>query len=286
MGADGGTIPTRCELVRVKQKDEQKDKDSVRKFKWHNCSISQSKLEKPIVACELGSLYSKSSVLEVLLDKSNKPASAEHIKGLKDVKVLNLTENTASSVVQSKGDSYLDIEAAKYICPVVGLEMNGKYRFVFLWPCGCVFSERAIKMVKSETCHKCNIPFTDDDVIVLNPNDDELESMKAKMESRRACAKAMKKSKRPKKGDEASTSGEPATKKKKVNTEEVKMLPGQSINLPNNGKLVDPAFAKASASYSVAKDEQKTEVYKSLFTTHDSAKNREKAHWITYNPLY
>ena len=288
MGCDGGTIPRRDELVRTKQKGEQKDKDSVRKFKWHNCSISQSKLEKPIVACELGSLYSKSSVLEVLLDKTNKPASAEHIKGLKDVKALNMTENSAVSVGPSKGDSYLDTEVAEYVCPVVGLEMNGKYRFVFLWTCGCVFSERAIKMAKSDTCHKCNTPFTDEDVIVLNPDEEELDSMKARMDERRARTKALKKSKRSKEThDSGPASGEPAQKKKMlVSDKQAKVVAGPSINLPNDGKLVDPAFAKASASYSVAKDEQKTEVYKSLFTTHESAKSRQKAHWITYNPLF
>ncbi|XP_043231315.1 replication termination factor 2-like [Amphibalanus amphitrite] len=286
MGCDGGTIPRRDELVRTKKQGEQKDKDSVRKFKWHNCTISQSKLEKPIVACELGGLYSKSSVLEVLLDKDSKPVSAEHIKGLKDVKVLNLTENSATSVVPHKGDSTLDTEASEYICPVVGLEMNGKYRFVFLWTCGCVFSERAIKMVKSDTCHQCNKPFTDDDVIVLNPDDDELESMKVRMEVRRAKAKALKKSKRTAEGDSVTVS-EPLAKKKKVDTErKTKVLAGPSINLPNNGKLMDPAYAKASASYSVARDEQKTEVYKSLFTSHESAKTRQTAHWVTYNPLF
>ncbi|XP_043215613.1 replication termination factor 2-like [Amphibalanus amphitrite] len=288
MGCDGGTIPRRDELVRTKKQGEQKDKDSVRKFKWQNCSISQSKLEKPIVACELGNLYSKSSVLEVLLDKDSKPILAEHIKGLKDVKVLNLSENTAASVGPSKGDSMVDEEASEYICNVTGLEMNGKYKFVFLWSCGCVFSERAIKMVKSETCHKCNTPFTDHDVIVLNPDDDELTQMRARMEERRAKAKALKKSKRSKEAEEsASMSTEPAAKKKKSGTEkQAKTLAGPSINLPNNGKLVDPAFAKASASYSVAKDSQKTEVYKSLFTSHESAKTRQTAHWVTYNPLF
>ena len=288
MGCDGGTIPRRDELVRTKKQGEQKDKDSVRKFKWRSCSISQSKLEKPIVACELGSLYSKSSVLEVLLDKSSKPISAEHIKGIKDVRVLNLTENSTASVGPSKGDIYLDTESSEYVCPVVGLEMNGKYKFVFLWSCGCVFSERAIKMVKSESCHKCNTPFTDDDVIVLNPDDDELKVLKAKMEERHAKAKALKKSKRTKESEERVSGGdEPVAKRKKAGMEkEVKVPAGPSINLPNNGKLIDPAFAKASASYSVAKDNQKTEVYKSLFTSHESAKSRQTAHWVTYNPLF
>lgn len=30
-------------------------------------------------------------------------------------------------------------------------------RFCFVWSCGCVMSERALKEIKSETCHKvCN----------------------------------------------------------------------------------------------------------------------------------
>jgi len=285
MGCDGGTIPRRDELVRTKKKDEQKDKNSERKFKWSHCTISQSKLEKPIVSCELGNLYSKASVLEVLLDKNNKPVVAEHIKGLKDVKVLNLTENTAASAGPSKGDSTVDMETSKYICPVVGLEMNGKYKFIFLWTCGCVFSERAMKMVKTETCHKCNTPFTEDDVIVLKPEGEDLDLMKTRMETRRAHAKAQKKAKK-NQATEVS-SDEPQAKKKKLSVDkQAQMAPGPSINLPNNGKLLDPAFAKAAPSYSVAKDGQKTEIYKSLFTTHDSAKNKPKAHWITYNPLY
>ncbi|XP_037085802.1 replication termination factor 2-like [Pollicipes pollicipes] len=287
MGCDGGTIPRRDELVRTKKKGEQKDKDSVRKFKWRHCSISQSRLEKPIVACELGNIYSKSSVLEVLLDKDSKPASAEHIKGLKDVKILNLTKNAAGSVQPSKGDMYLDTEAAEFVCPVVGLEMNGKYKFVFLWSCGCVFSERAVRMVKSETCHKCNTPFTEEDIIVLNPEGDELDQMRTKMEARRARTRALKKEKRKGTDDPATASNEPEAKKKKPSQEkQSKVLAGPSINLPNNGKLLDPAFAKAAATYSVAKDGQKTEVYKSLFTSHKSAKMRQTAHWVTYNPLF
>ncbi|XP_037085684.1 replication termination factor 2-like [Pollicipes pollicipes] len=287
MGCDGGTIPRRDELVRTKKKGEQKDKDSVRKFKWRHCSISQSRLEKPIVACELGNIYSKSSVLEVLLDKDSKPASAEHIKGLKDVKVLNLTKNSAGSMQPSKGDMYLDTEAAEFVCPVVGLEMNGKYKFVFLWSCGCVFSERAVRMVKSETCHKCNTPFSEEDIIVLNPEDNDLDQMRTKMEARRAQLKVLKKEKR-KVADEtvAVNNGLEAKKKKTDMEKQAKVSAGPSINMPNNGKLLDPAFAKAAATYSVAKDSQKTEVYKSLFTSHKSAKTRETAHWVTYNPLF
>lgn len=51
-------------------------------------------------------------------------------------------------------------------------------------------------------------------------------------------------------------------------------------------KLEDPAMAKTKASYSVAKDPAASDVYKSLFTTHDRAVNQTKGHWVTYNPFY
>lgn len=39
---------------------------------------------------------------------------------------------------------------------------------------------------------------------------------------------------------------------------------------------------------SIQQDSTKSDLYKSLFTTSEAAKQKEKnkAHWITYNPLY
>lgn len=88
--------------------------------------------------------------MEGLLDRSTLPESAQHIKSLKDVKNLNLTRNPAFDGNKAKkGDCYTDEGRSPYICPVIGLEMNGKYKFCFLWSCGCVMSERALKEVKT-----------------------------------------------------------------------------------------------------------------------------------------
>ncbi|XP_039275145.1 replication termination factor 2-like [Nilaparvata lugens] len=97
MGCDGGTIPKRDELVRTKKKPEQKDKDAELSYRWRHCSINQQPLQKPIVACQLGRLYSKTSVLEGLLDRTTLPETATHIKSLKcqkqyedeDIVILN-----------------------------------------------------------------------------------------------------------------------------------------------------------------------------------------------------
>lgn len=48
----------------------------------------------------------------------------------------------------------------------------------------------------------------------------------------------------------------------------------------------DPSYKKTKKAYSVAKDPQSSEVYKSLFTSHRSDKEQNRAHWVTYNPFY
>lgn len=101
--------------------------------------------------CGLGRLYSKQNVIEHLLDKKIMPESAKHIKSIKDVKNLTLTPNPVYKDCD-KNEGMLDHRSAPYICKLIGLEMTGKFRFVALWTCGCVFSERALKEIKSKNC--------------------------------------------------------------------------------------------------------------------------------------
>jgi hypothetical protein len=69
------------------------------------------------------------------------------VRSLKDVKELSLTDNPAwiELVRGETGDSYIDENKSKWICPVAGMEMNGRFRFCYLWTCGCAISERALK---------------------------------------------------------------------------------------------------------------------------------------------
>lgn len=70
------------------------------------------------------------------------------------MKDLQLTSNPSYEEGVEKGDGYVDRQSSPYICPVIGLEMNGKFKFCFIWTCGCVMSERALKEVKTKLCHK------------------------------------------------------------------------------------------------------------------------------------
>lgn len=332
MGCDGGTIPRRDELVRQKKKPEQKDKNAETVAKWKHCAISQDPLHKPIVACELGKLYNKESVLEHLINKDKATSeNASHITKLSDVKELNLTEkNGFAAKANQKGDEYVDFHDSRYICPVTGLDMNGKQRFYIMWKCGCAVSERAIKEVKSETCHKCGKIYDESDVIILNGTEEEIENLREKMTERRRRAKLEKKKKKAAssvgpdekkiKLENGESSGRSSTPEIKIKTEsgessastsgtsKVKTEPGKSsastsgMSAPSkpingikkednvkNGKVSAKSVdlpEKAKTAYSIAKDPSASAAYKSLFTSHTSAKSQGKAHWVTHNPLY
>ncbi|XP_062852732.1 replication termination factor 2 [Trichomycterus rosablanca] len=291
MGCDGGTIPKRHELVKGPKKVEKVDRNAELAAKWKYCALSQEKLRRPIVSCELGRLYNKDAVIEYLLDKSAERPNADivaHIRGIKDVKELNLTDNPAweGERRNTKGDCYEDIHCAMFICPVVGLEMNGKHKFCYLLTCGCVFSERALREVKTEICHKCGDPFCEDDIVVLNGSKEEQEKLQKAMEERRAKAKTAKKSK---KNKCAETVSKPETKESEpklpsANGESSKdSAPGPS----GSSKTVKPS-AVSGTKRSIQKMEEKSEAYKSLFTSHSSAKRTkdQMSNWVTHTPYH
>ncbi|XP_043581602.1 replication termination factor 2 [Bombus pyrosoma] len=283
MGCDGGTIPRRDELVRVKKKPEQKDKEAELAFKWRHCTIKQLPLQPPVVGCALGRLYSKESVLEGLLDRNTLPESAQHIKTLKDIKNLNLTSNPAFEGNKAKkGDCYIDERKSPYICPLIGLEMNGKYKFCFLWSCGCVMSERALKEVRSKICHQCQQPFTETDIVIINAEGDDLKLMEENMTQRKTAQKKSKKQKHNEDNQTQDVKQEEVPKKKMRKEEKNGTMKVNS----NRTEAEDPAYKKVKDNYSVAKDPKASEVFKSIFTTHKSAAEQDRAHWVTYNPFY
>ncbi|XP_029906970.1 replication termination factor 2 [Myripristis murdjan] len=303
MGCDGGTIPKRHELVKGPKKVEKVDKNAELAAKWKYCALSQEKLRRPIVACELGRLYNKDAVIEYLLDKSAERPNSEvavHIRGMKDMKELNLTDNPEweGERRNAKGDRYEDMHCAMFICPVVGLEMNGKHRFCYLQTCGCVFSDRALKEVKTEICHKCGDPFQEEDIVVLNGTKEDVEKLRGKMEEKRAKAKA----KKSKKSKAAETVSKPSDSKDDTSSLQVH-VPGSS-STQNGSASSQSAVAGPSGSSSSSKEaksststatkrsiqhmDEKSEAFKSLFTTHSSAKRTKEqtSNWVTHTPYH
>lgn len=209
MGNDGGSIPRRIELVKEKARDVKINPDLERIAAWLHCALSKLPLEQPVVSCGLGKLYNQDAIIEYLLDHNaygDGDKICSHITSVKDTIKLNLTPNPSYNEKQSSvktttmGNLEKDIKS-KFICPISMKEMNGKHRFVYLSTCGCTFAEQALKEIPSKECFSCGKPFESNDIVVINPNKEELEAMKKNVEEKKAKAKAERKAKKAAKGD-------------------------------------------------------------------------------------
>lgn len=78
--------------------------------------------------CLCGRLYNKECLLLALLDKPNLPEVAKHIHNLRDVVELQLTPNPAYKPTAMAMDE--GTQDAEFVCPVSGLEMSGRHRWV------------------------------------------------------------------------------------------------------------------------------------------------------------
>ncbi|CAF0727844.1 unnamed protein product [Brachionus calyciflorus] len=267
MGCDGGTIPKRDELVKTKKKKEQASKEVKNAARWNYCHLSQLALQKPVVVDLLGNLYNKEKIIEYLLDKSKYENGPEHVRNLKDLKELDLTPNPSyDSNKQENGDESNTINKTQWICGLTGVEMNGSFKFYCLFSCGCVFSERAFKSISSNNskCIKCEKEHNENDLLIINPNEEELELNIKKMKARK---EAMAKAKADKAAEKSKTSQTDKNSKTKRPIEAAST---------SNGKKVK----------TIQEDPNASEVYKSIFNTCEKAKNQQKAHWVTFNPLY
>lgn len=296
MGCDGGTIPKRHELVRTRQKPEEKDPDSDRVTTWQYCALTNQLLKEPIVACELGKLYNKDAIIEFLLNKDSpdKPEKVSHIRGLKDIHTLKLSENPAYVKQQKKGDGYLDLHMTKYYCPIAGVNMNGKYKFSFLLSCKCVLSQKALDQIRDSVCPLCSQQYSKDDIVPLNESEAVVEKLREKMLYRKELAKKKKQEKKQKKLKNVdvkdkqdvpctSSSTAPVNTVKTISKKKKDSLSSDRVRNLSNASLANNAKHKLKEDKLYQSDS-----FKSLFTSHHTAKRAKdkNGHWITYNPYH
>ncbi|TKC39743.1 hypothetical protein EI555_021353, partial [Monodon monoceros] len=142
---------------------------------------------------------------------------------------------------------------------------------------------------------ECGAAFQEDDVIVLNGTKEDVETLKRRMEGRRLRSKLGKKTKKPKVAESLSKSDvseeAPGPSKMKTGKPEETSLDSQEkkTTLPPRSAAQGSSSGKAgkppcgAMKRSIA-DSGESEAYKSLFTTHSSAKRskEESAHWVTH----
>jgi len=205
------------------------------------------------VACELGFLYNKESVIRHMLDKTLDD-SFKHIKSLKDLIHVHFTPNP--SFEEKKAD---ENNVTPFICPVTLIAV-GRQRFLLLKTCGCVLSEKAFVEVPSTTCLQCGKPFNQSDLVPLNPPVEELEELKNIMEERRTLEKQELRAKKEKKRAEKKLS-KGDTLDKLEETEKIKKKVER-----DGDKKKRPLEVTASTAAAEAKA-KKTDVYNSIFTS-------------------
>ncbi|EMG47856.1 RTF2 Replication termination factor 2 [Candida maltosa Xu316] len=181
MGADGGTIISRSDILSTKDNKQidihqPEDKEEVLIKTCHYSSIPLYKND-PIVGDYKGKLYIKEQILKYILgtkqDKSTIILQLSHISSLKDICPVKL--------------SWTLVDQVPFIqCPVTK-EIEKSY--VYLRTCGCLVSNKALKEFRKDgKCPNCDTVFEDCDVVILDPlnrkenvskNDETINILKA-----------------------------------------------------------------------------------------------------------
>lgn len=178
MGNDGGSIPTRRELVKeaaralttTQLKETQHEQQS---YAWSTDPLTRKPLARPVVSDAAGKLYNKDAILEYLL-----PADDGGLKKAEDEKVLEGRVRSLKDVVEVK----FEVEAGgeesvngaverteRWVCPITRRELGPGAKAVYLVPCGHAFAGSVVKEVSGETCLQCNEPYAENDVIPILP---------------------------------------------------------------------------------------------------------------------
>ncbi|OJJ42970.1 hypothetical protein ASPZODRAFT_124602 [Penicilliopsis zonata CBS 506.65] len=180
MGNDGGSIPTRRELVKeaARAPSTAQVKEAQRELQehfWTTCPLSHKPLNRPVVSDCIGNLYNKDAILQFLLpgedvEGISSKADCEavlcgRVKGLRDV--VEVKFEVDSEHVGQAADTNGRREG--WICPITAKQLGANVKSVYLVPCGHAFSEEAIRQLKGDKCLQCNEPYTEDNVIAILP---------------------------------------------------------------------------------------------------------------------
>ncbi|QSZ35312.1 hypothetical protein DSL72_008181 [Monilinia vaccinii-corymbosi] len=175
MGNDGGSIPTRRELVKEAARNPNTSElkatlHEAQTHAWTYCPLSNKPLTTPIVSDYSGTLYNKDAILEQLLPKDDDVSAS--VRKEKE-EVLQGRVKGLRDIVEVKFSTVKEDKEEKKICPITSKELGASTRAVYLVPCGHAFSEVAMKELKGDTCVECNEAYTAENIIPILPTSKE-----------------------------------------------------------------------------------------------------------------
>lgn len=188
--AEGGVDPRRVRAVRVR-----------------TCALSAEPLSAPIVADELGNLFTKYAVLSALSERTI-PERLAHIRGLRDLVDCRLVE--PEQATYHTGEA-----AAITACPITGEALDGSKQFVVIRTTGAVVSEAALLGLGQAAQAEFG-PYVDDDVIKIAPSDDDAAVLRDRMQARRDRDKAKRKRRHKDDATKDNSRGDPPPKRAPV----------------------------------------------------------------------
>jgi hypothetical protein len=297
MGNDGGSIPTRRELVKEAARNKttaelKESQHEQQEYYWTTDPISQKPLVQPVVSDCSGKLYNKDTILEYLVEGSRKEdaeaVTLGAVKSLKDIVEVKFEVDTEAT---SKANGSSAREA--WVCPITGDKLGPGSKAVYLVPCGHAFLGSAIKEVSGEKCLTCESKYASNDVIPILPTaETDIARLSLRMKTLRenGLTHSLKKAsggKKRKKRDEAVEA--PANGTHAVNGSDSKNLTPRTSTPVNgaNGKAEVSGINNSSTASLTAKVMQEQEVAKKrrmesenvrgLFSTRDPSKPHGKS---------
>eukprot|EP00747_Dinoflagellata_sp_TGD_P181476 gnl/TRDRNA2_/TRDRNA2_35337_c0_seq1.p1 gnl/TRDRNA2_/TRDRNA2_35337_c0~~gnl/TRDRNA2_/TRDRNA2_35337_c0_seq1.p1 ORF type:complete len:298 (-),score=60.99 gnl/TRDRNA2_/TRDRNA2_35337_c0_seq1:87-932(-) len=202
MGGDGGVVPSRCDRVKTKgwgftkgssgrytnslgemsnyqqmvSEDTGQTYFERQRQRMSCCWLTQQPLKEPVVACKLGNLYNKESMIAALLEK-NIPEDISHVRALKDLKQVHITWGKAET--EGAGDASGRVDR-RIVCPVSRDDLDtGGAKAIVIWSTGTIMSLKSLKALKMKECPITSKEFDPvADVVTLAPDDAELASMR------------------------------------------------------------------------------------------------------------
>eukprot|EP00884_Botryococcus_braunii_P009402 jgi/Botrbrau1/18463/Bobra.0072s0046.1 len=195
-GGDGGSTGAESrssylEMYQDKKPDKVNPAEELR-ARWTTCRLSGLPLSPPCCVDELGFLFNKEAVIQALMDKAI-PKGLAHISSLKHLTDLQLTRTSSRECARpavTTARNFQPGNEAEFACPITGLEMNGKYRFVVLLGSGHVISEKAVKQCPAAVEEHIGYKFVKADLLPINGTPEEVEVLREALLERRAAAKA------------------------------------------------------------------------------------------------
>ena len=157
MGNDGGSIPTRRELVKssaaaLSTTQVKEIQTEQQEHYWSTCALSYQRLRLPVVSDALGTLYNKDALINHLLTVGKEGGEVEKGELEKRGEAFKDRLRGLRDVVEVRFHTEGEGGSQRWICPVTGKVLGPGTRAAYLVPCGHAFADSVFREMPGNVC--------------------------------------------------------------------------------------------------------------------------------------